>query len=307
MKVSERTALIFLFVTMSLWAGNAIVGRMFYEELPPFQLAFWRWVLAGLLILIVMRPPLRSEWPLIWQHKWVLLFIGTFGIGCYNTLQYAALNYTTATNVGLIQTAMPVLVAILDRIVYRSRTSWLQSIGMGLSTLGIMVILAQGDLSRLLDLSVNIGDFFMVLAILTYGIFSVSLRAAPKLNQGSFLFVLFCVGAAELFPLQLWEYAQGARMIINEGTIIAISYIVIGPAFLAYYFFTSAVATLGPNRAGIFFYWLPIAAAGLAVPLLGEPIYSYHIIGFILVVLGLRFGLKEARKSALEAKKSAPK
>jgi len=47
MKVSERTALVYLFITMSLWAGNAIVGRMFYEELPPFQLAFWRWILAG--------------------------------------------------------------------------------------------------------------------------------------------------------------------------------------------------------------------------------------------------------------------
>ena len=296
MKVSERTALIFLFATMSLWAGNAIVGRMFYEELPPFQLAFWRWILAGLLILIVMRPPLKQDWPMIWRYKWTLVFIGTFGIGCYNTLQYAALNYTTATNVGLIQTAMPVLVAILDRLVYRSHTSWLQSIGMGLSTLGIMVIIAQGDLSRLLDLSINIGDFYMVLAILTYGIFSVSLRAAPQLNQWSFLFVLFVVGALELLPFQLWEYSQGARMVINEGTILAMIYIVIGPAFLAYKFFTSAVATLGPNRAGVFFYWLPIAAAGLAVPLLGEPLYSYHFVGFVLVVLGLRVGLTSRKK-----------
>ena len=299
MKVSERTALIFLFATMSLWAGNAIVGRMFYEELPPFQLAFWRWILAGLLILIVMRPPLKQDWPMIWRHKWTLVFIGTFGIGCYNTLQYAALNYTTATNVGLIQTAMPVLVAIFDRLIYRSHTSWLQSLGMGLSTLGIMVIVAQGDLSRLLDLSINIGDFYMVLAILTYGIFSVSLRASPPLNQWSFLFILFVVGALELLPFQLWEYSQGARMILNEGTILAMIYIVIGPAFLAYKFFTSAVATLGPNRAGIFFYWLPIAAAGLAVPLLGEPLYSHHFVGFVLVVLGLRFGLASRKKETV--------
>ena len=295
MKVSERTALFYLFATMTLWAGNAIVGRMFYEELPPFQLAFWRWVLAGLLVLIVMRPPLRQDWAVIWEHKWILIFIATFGIGCYNTLQYAALNYTTATNVGLIQTAMPVLVAILDRVVYRSHTSWLQSFGMGLSTFGVVWIIAQGDLSRLLDLSVNLGDFYMVLAILTYGIFSVSLRAAPKLNQWSYLFVLFVIGAAELFPLQLYEYAQGARMQLTTGSILAICYIVIGPAFLAYKFFTSAVATLGPNRAGVFFYWLPIAAAGLAVPLLGEPLYSYHFIGFILVVMGLRFGLRDKK------------
>lgn len=296
MKVSERTALFLLFITMSLWAGNAIVGRMFYEDLPPFQLAFWRWVLAGLLILIVMRPPLRKDWAVIVEYKWTLIFIGTFGIGCYNTLQYYALNFTTATNVGLIQTAMPVLVAILDRIAYRSRTSYLQSFGMGLSTFGVVVIIAQGDISRLLSLSVNFGDFLMVLAILSYGIFSVSLRAAPQISQWSFLFVLFCVGAIELLPLMLYEYASGARMVLYSGTILAMSYIVIGPAFLAYKFFTSAVATLGPNRAGVFFYWLPVAAAGLAVTILGEPIYSYHLIGFILVVAGLRFGLTDASK-----------
>ncbi|MGC6529476.1 MAG: DMT family transporter [Candidatus Puniceispirillaceae bacterium] len=297
MQVSERTALFYLFATMTLWAGNAIVGRMFYEELPAFQLAFWRWVLAGLLVLVIMRPPLRQDWPVIWAHKWTLLFIATFGIGCYNTLQYAALHHTTATNVGLIQTAMPVLVAILDRLVYRSSTSWLQSFGMGLSTFGVVVVIAQGDMTRLLDLSVNIGDFYMVLAILTYGIFSVSLRAAPKINQWSYLFVLFVIGAAELFPLQSYEYMNGARMQLTTGSMLAITYIVIGPAFLAYKFFTSAVATLGPNRAGVFFYWLPIAAAGLAVPLLGEALYLYHFVGFVLVVLGLRFGL-QGRKNA---------
>ena len=91
--------------------------------------------------------------------------------------------------------------------------------GMGLSTFGVVWIIAQGDLSRLLDFSMNIGDFYMVLAILTYGIFSVSLRAAPKLNQWSYLFVLFVIGAAELFPLQLYEYAQGARMQLTTGSV----------------------------------------------------------------------------------------
>ena len=52
MIVSTRTAFIYLFLTTTFWAGNAIVGRAFFEELPPFQLAFWRWTLAALLVLI---------------------------------------------------------------------------------------------------------------------------------------------------------------------------------------------------------------------------------------------------------------
>lgn len=290
-RISERTAIIFLLLTMTFWAGNAVVGRMFYAELPPFQLAFWRWVCAGLLLLVIMRPPLRADWPIIWANRWILLIIGTLGIGAYNTLQYYALHHTTATNVGLIQTIMPVLVTLLDWVINRSRVFAIQWVGMALSSVGVLVVISRGDIDVLLGLSLNLGDAVMVAAVLVYGLFSVLLKRAPTLNQGSFLFVLFMIGAIELLPLQLFEYAQGARMVLNTGSIIGFAYIVICPALLSYYFFTSAVNRLGANRAGLFFYWLPIAAASLAAWLLDERLALYHLAGFVLVVIGLRFGL----------------
>lgn len=293
-QISERTAIFFLIATMSFWAGNAIVGRMFYEELPPFQLAFWRWIGAGLLVLIIMRPPLRTDWPVIWKHKWILLIIGTLGIGMYNTLQYYALHFTTATNVGLIQTSMPVIVTLMDWAMNRSRVTRTQAIGMALSTAGVLVVVSRGDLNILLNLSLNLGDVLMVVAVLTYGLFSVLLKRAPALNQWSFLFVIFLIGAAELLPLQTAEYLDGARLDFSMGPIIGFIYIVIGPAFLAYYFFTNAVARLGANRAGLFFYWLPIAAAALAAWLLDERLALFHLAGFVLVVAGLRLGLSVA-------------
>ena len=291
-QISERTAIIFLLCTMTFWAGNAVTGRMFYEELPPFQLAFWRWVLAGAIVLIVLRPPLRRDWQVIWAHKWTLLIIGTLGIGMYNTLQYWALHYTTATNVGLIQTIMPLLITMMDWMINRSRVYKIQFVGMALSTLGVVVVISRGDLNVLLNLSLNIGDVLMVIAVLVYGLFSVLLKRAPKLNQWSLLFVLFMIGAVELLPLQYYEYASGERFDFSAGPIIGMIYIVIGPALLAYYFFTTAVGRLGANRAGLFFYWLPIAAAGLAAWLLDERLAFYHLIGFILVVIGLRLGLR---------------
>ena len=291
-QISERTAIIFLLCTMTFWAGNAVTGRMFYEELPPFQLAFWRWVLAGAIVLIVLRPPLRRDWAVIWAYKWTLLIIGTLGIGMYNTLQYWALHYTTATNVGLIQTIMPLLITMMDWMINRSRVYKIQFVGMALSTLGVVVVISRGDLNVLLNLSLNIGDVLMVIAVLVYGLFSVLLKRAPKLNQWSLLFVLFMIGAVELLPLQYYEYASGERFDFSTGPIIGMIYIVIGPALLAYYFFTTAVGRLGANRAGLFFYWLPIAAAGLAAWLLDERLAFYHLIGFILVVIGLRLGLR---------------
>lgn len=297
-QISERTAIIFLLCTMTFWAGNAVTGRMFYEELPPFQLAFWRWVLAGAIVLIILRPPLRQDWALIWEYKWTLLIIGTLGIGMYNTLQYWALHYTTATNVGLIQTIMPILITMMDWMINRTRVYKIQFVGMALSTLGVVVVVSRGDVNVLLDLSLNIGDVLMVIAVLVYGLFSVLLKRAPKLNQWSLLFVLFMIGAVELLPLQYYEYASGERFAFSTGPIIGMIYIIIGPALLAYYFFTTAVGRLGANKAGLFFYWLPIAAAGLAAWLLDERLALYHLAGFVLVVIGLRLGLRVPQPKA---------
>ena len=132
----------------------------------------------------------------------------------------------------------------------------------------------------------------MVCAIFVYGIFSLLLRFSPKqVNQWSLLWVLFVIGAVELLPLQLLEYQAGYRMNLSIGPVLGLSYIVIGPALLAYKFYTVAILALVATRTVLFFYWLPIASVILAILILGEPLQIYHPIGFVLVVFGLRLGL----------------
>ena len=292
MRVTDKVAYIYLFFTMTFWAGNSIVARMFADDLPPLQHAFWRWVIASCLILCIFRPPLRKGLPIIWAYRWPVFWIATTGIGAYNTLQYWALNYTTVSNVGLLQTTLPIVLCSLEWLVFKEKITRLQMLGMTIATIGVLVVLIKAELSNLLNLSFNLGDLIMVGAIFIYGIFSLLIRLAPKeVNQWSFLWVLFIIGAVELFPLQILEYQAGYRMNLTLGPVLGLTYIVIFPALLAYKFYTSAVVTLGITRTGLFFYWLPIASVILAIVILNEPLQLYHFIGFVLVVCGLRLGL----------------
>mgnify|MGYP001262518474 CR=1 FL=1 len=247
MRVSDKTAYIYLFLTMTFWAGNSIIARMFADDLPPLQHAFWRWVIASFVILIIFRPPLKRDLPIIWTYRW---------------------------------------------LVFREKITRTQMLGIMVTTIGVSVVLIKANFVNLLHLSFNLGDLIMVGAIFVYGIFSLLIRYSPKqVNQWSFLWVLFTIGALELLPLQLLEYQAGYRMNLTIGPILGLSYIIIGPALLAYKFYTSAVLTLGAIRTGLFFYWLPIASVILAIVILGESLQIYHLIGFILVVFGLRLGL----------------
>lgn len=288
---SSTLAYLYLAATMTFWAGNAVVGRLFRDDLPPITLAFIRWSMAFLVIMIIIRPPILRDWPVLRQNWKVLLVAGTFGIGIFNTLQYMALQHTTAINVGLIQVMMPISILVLDILFFGVRARPIQFVGMALATFGVIVILSQGNPAILLDLEVNIGDLIMLTAVLLYSIFAVALRLKPKVHQWSFLAVVFLIGTIELLPFFIWEYAQGLRPNITVESSIGIIYVIIGPAILAYLFFTRGVETLGPNRAGMFFYYIPLATALLAVLIINEPLELFHLVGFVLTAIGLRLSL----------------
>ncbi|MGC6391723.1 MAG: DMT family transporter [Alphaproteobacteria bacterium] len=288
----ELMAYGYLALTMSFWAGNAIVGRMFRDDLPPITLAFIRWFCAFLLILIIFRPPLIRDWPVMKANWKIMLITGTFGIGIFNTLQYISLQYTTAINVGLMQVLMPMTILLLDVLFFSVRVGLIQITGMLCATCGVVVILSQGNFDILTQLEFNFGDLTMLTAVMLYSIFAVALRLKPAVHQWSFLAAIFAIGAIELFPFLLFEWFQGSSLNITQSSLLGISYVVIGPAILAYLFFTKGVETLGPNRAGMFFYFIPLVTAALSVLILGEPVETFHLVGFVLTALGLRLALQ---------------
>ena len=84
--LTPRTAALLL-VPPLLWAGNAIVGRLVHELIPPLTLNFFRWVLAFVLLLPLAHQVLRRHSPL-WPHWKHYGLLGLLGVGCYNSVQY---------------------------------------------------------------------------------------------------------------------------------------------------------------------------------------------------------------------------
>ena len=95
-------AYVLLVVTMLCWAGNFVIGRWASDFVPPLTLAALRWTGASLLILPLAAAHLRRDWPLVRANPKMLIFLGVMGSGVFNTLQYIALGYTTATSAAII-------------------------------------------------------------------------------------------------------------------------------------------------------------------------------------------------------------
>src|ERR1700760_5177837 len=101
-----------LSITAACWAGNAIVGRLAAGHIPPVTLSFLRWSLAFLMILPFAWTHLKRDWAAIRGKLGVMLLVSVTGMGVFNTLQYWSLEYTTALNTLLLQSAGPVIVAV---------------------------------------------------------------------------------------------------------------------------------------------------------------------------------------------------
>ncbi|WP_420417554.1 EamA family transporter [Pacificispira sp.] len=75
---------------------------------------------------------------------------------------YIGADTTSATNIGLIYSASPVLIILLAAAFYGEAVSKLQIAGITLSLLGVIVIVCRADLDVLVNLAFTVGDLWIL-------------------------------------------------------------------------------------------------------------------------------------------------
>lgn len=283
-----------LILTTLFWAGNAIAGKLAVGEISPVALTFARWFFACIAFYFVARPHLKTDWPAIRRHLPMLATLGALGFSAFNIGLYWALQYTSAINVTIEQSAMPVLIILANYLFFRMRISALQGLGVFLSITGVLVTATRGSPLSIFESGVNRGDAMMMLCVLLYAGYTVALRFRPDIHWTSLMFVLSLSATVFVIPFYATEIVQDGFRAPGTQAWIIIAYTAIFPSMLSQLFFIRGVAMLGANRAGLFINLVPIFAALLAVSILGEHFRTYHLIGLALVLGGIalaeRFG-----------------
>ena len=276
-----------LCITTACWAGNAIVGRLAAGHIPPVTLGFLRWSIAFTLILPFAWKHLKRDWPAIRGKLGIMILISVAGIGMFNTLQYWSLEYTTALNALLLQSAGPLIVAIWSLILLGVRLTLAQAIGVLLSLGGVLIILMHGDLTALSNISFNKGDLIFLFAMVVFSLYSVLTLKRPAIHGLSSATFTFGAGAACLIPLLIWELLTRPVAALNAQNLLSVIYVSIFPSIIAYLCFNRGVQLIGANRAAPFFHMVPVFGAVMAIVFLGEHPQPYHLIGFALVLTGV--------------------
>jgi drug/metabolite transporter (DMT)-like permease len=276
-----------LSLTSLFWAGNAIVGRGAAGHIPPVTLSFGRWGIAFLIVLPLAWRHLKEDWPTIRARLGLMITISVVGIGAFNTLQYWSLEYTTALNVLLLQSAGPLFVAVWSLLVLGVRLTAAQAAGIVVSMIGVAVILLHGDLTALARIELNKGDIIFTIALAIFGLYAALSSRRPAMHGLSFLAFTFGCGALSLVPLFVWELFARPVMQIDTTNLLSLAYVVVFPSTLAYLCYNRGVELIGANRAAPFFHMVPVFGSAMAIFFLGERLQLFHLFGYGLVLIGV--------------------
>ncbi|WP_122550922.1 DMT family transporter [Pseudomonas viridiflava] len=288
----------FPLLTIFIWSVNTVITKAASEVIFPSEIGFYRWLLAGLLFTPFMLLPVWRNRAAIRPLLGKIVVLGALGMAVYQSLAYFAAGMTTATNMGIIQSLVPVMALGLSIACLGTRLTWGALLGAVISFAGVIVVVAAGNLTGLIEQGMNRGDAIVLFAAAAYALYSMLLKKWQlRLPPLHLLYMQILVAIMVLFPLFILSPRTG----LNASNIPLVLYAAIPTSMLAPWLWMTSIMRLGPSRTTLFFNLMPIATALIAAVALDEQLALYHLYGGALTLCGVI--LAERWKTPLQLRK----
>ena len=287
----SKNYLAYTFLTFAalFWSGNFIVGKFAtLFEVPPLTLNFLRWVMVWFILVPFTIKEILAKKDYIKKNFFTIGLMGILSISTFNSVVYFALNFTQVINAVLMLAAIPPMIIIFSSVMQIEKTNIFQLSGLFLSIIGVGTIISNADIQKIISLSFNKGDIWMLVCVLSWSLYSTLLKKNKfELSQFSLIQIMVSVGLIFLVPQFLYEQSIGLEIKINKASIFILLYVVIFPAIAAYYCWQKAIELIGPNRSSMFIQLMPLFSALLAIIIFKERFQLFHFIGATFIISGI--------------------
>tara|TARA_B100002049_G_scaffold88239_1_gene64963 strand:+ start:179 stop:1090 length:912 start_codon:yes stop_codon:yes gene_type:complete len=284
------SAYIFLIFATALWGGNIVAAKVAsIISLEPIKLSFYR----NLVVLIILLPFVFYKIKIIYEifkQNWkIIIFFSILSVSIFNTFMNIALTTSSVISTSLMPSFAPSMIIIFSLIIYKSKISYLQLIGVIVSFIGFINIIIRGDILNLGSLNFVVGDIWMLGCVSCWALYSSMIRKIPKgIDNLSFLFLIFFIGNIFVLPFFIFESFINQSFVINEQNgFLLVLYCGIGPALISYLLWIKAIKIIGANNSGLFLNLIPIFSSLISIFFLKETLELFHIVGAILIFTGI--------------------
>ncbi|WP_371615906.1 DMT family transporter [Streptomyces sp. NBC_00454] len=271
-----------------VWSGSFVATRGMADSIPPVQAVFWRWTIATVAVAPFAARQAWQQRALIRKHFGYTALATLFGVTLYNTLVHQAGLTTSASNMGMIMAASPVIMALYARL-GGERLGARRTSGLALAALGVLLLVGKGSIR--FDFAA--GDLWMFAAALSFATYSALLKRKPaELGGLAFLITTFVLGALMLAPAYAVSVGVQGGFEVTPSTAGMLLYVGVFSSAVAFFAWNKAVSIIGAARAGVVYYLQPVCVAGLGFLLIGEHTGPAQLLCMALILGGVSLGAR---------------
>ena len=284
-------AAIFLSFASLFWSGNFIIGRLASVEslVSPLSLGFYRWLIAFIILTPFCFQKAKTDIFLIKKQPWLMFLIILTGPTLFNTFVYIGLSETTVINALLVNSAIPMFIILFNLFIYKNPTNRYQIFGILISLVGVSYVITKGNYQNILGTDLYKGDFYILLAVICWALYSIFLKKNETGISGfSLMYISFGFTIIFLFPAYLYDlFINGNFLDLNNQSLLVIAYTGVFPSIFSYICYNTGVSLIGANKSGPFLHLMPIFGGILAFFVFQETLQIYHYVGIVSVIIGI--------------------
>jgi drug/metabolite transporter (DMT)-like permease len=284
--LKHKSALLYPFGAILIWAGNVIVSRLSAHTIGPQAITTYRLILAvAIMTLFVGQRAWRNR-AALWPHLGQFAILGFLAVCLFQSLSYLAAETTTATNMAVFTSLTPLLTVGLGAMILGEAPTYGMVGGGVLSFLGLIYLVSSGDPISIWRNGIHPGDALMFIDAGVYALYGVPLKRWKLPVDGwQNTYMQSLCGLVIMIPAYL---ATPAPMrALNAQTLPLIAYAGTLASVVLPFFWIRGVHHLGPSRCAIFINLLPVLTAAAAIVMLGEPIHGFDVLGGGMALAGV--------------------
>lgn len=283
MKHKKLAHLLAIFL-MLMWGVSYLSIKVVVDEVEPTLCAFYRFFIASIILYILLKKK-YPEQKVLKEDKMKMALGGILGVSVYFFFENYSVAFTSASNVSILISSIPVFTLISQRIVFKERLTAFKSLGAVLSVVGIIIVVASKDRVSLFSTG-TLGDLMALGAALTWVLYNI----VTSKFKGNYKSITITTYQAIWGTIFLSPSIFFSKLTIPSPIAIAnILYLAIFCSFIAYIVYIYCLRELGATVITTYINLQPIISLIAAAVILKESITLWQVIGSAIIISGVFF------------------
>jgi len=284
-KLNQNTiGILSLILAMAIWGSSFIALKSAMQDLNGFTVIFFRMLIASLCFVYFIKSFLKYKYSKK-DIKYILL-LSLFEPCLYFIFEAKALEFTSASQAGMITSLMPIITAMAAGYFLKEIISKQLILGSLISIIGA-IWLSLSASSTISSPNPILGNSFELLAMVCGAGYTIIARYLSHKYSALFITAIQAfIGAIFFFPFFIYDYIT-SNIVLTYSSSMWILYLGVVVTLGGYGLYNIALTKIQASKAAMYINLIPVFSLILAYLILNERLSFVELIASFVILFGV--------------------